>query len=421
MQSDKESDQKDESGAQGTSTPPLSSTSSSPTLSSPSSSSLPNPSQSALQRSLDQLVDTAAGLVEQGKVNEAVEVLERGIDIVASTFPNSPELSELHNQAALLLFFQGRPDVAAPHATASLHITKEVFGAKNLLTAHRQLRLGTILFGQGQVAEAASMLREAGEIISTSTPAAGDAVGAAEAGFYLGLVDLARSDEVAQVRALEEDLLENLKKLKENVGPRNMMITLALGQHSKLVNLAIDRSHFPLGEALVQQHLKLLTEVYGETSPEVALVKYQLGTYYYANDLLQDAGTSIKQAAQAFTHHFPDDHDFMVMCKHRLGMICAASHDFQAASSLLTDTQTHYQKQDQAHPLAHEGAFGLALCKLWSAKLNLSGSALSQHQQQCLQDMKGHLEAMAKAIGSDHMLVQGAARYHAQASVFAHR
>jgi hypothetical protein len=56
----------------------------------------------------------------------------------------SPELSELHNQAALLLLFGHQHDAAAKHASDALDITQQRFGPTHPLTGHRLLRLGTI-------------------------------------------------------------------------------------------------------------------------------------------------------------------------------------------------------------------------------------------------------------------------------------
>jgi hypothetical protein len=58
----------------------------------------------------------------------------------------SPELSELHNQAALLLLFGHQHDAAAKHASDALEITQKAFGPTHPLTGHRLLRLGTIRY-----------------------------------------------------------------------------------------------------------------------------------------------------------------------------------------------------------------------------------------------------------------------------------
>jgi hypothetical protein len=68
--------------------------------------SAPAPPQGTLQSSLDKLVAAASELISEGKVDEAVGVLQQGVDIISPAFPDSPELGELHNQAALLQFFQ---------------------------------------------------------------------------------------------------------------------------------------------------------------------------------------------------------------------------------------------------------------------------------------------------------------------------
>lgn len=53
----------------------------------------------------------------------------------------------------------------------------------------------------------------------------------------------------------------------------------------------------------------------------------------------------------------------MVLCKHRMGMVCAAGRDHRAATALLTSTKEHYQKQQQDHPLALEADLGLTMAK----------------------------------------------------------
>jgi hypothetical protein len=53
----------------------------------------------------------------------------------------------------------------------------------------------------------------------------------------------------------------------------------------------------------------------------------------------------------------------MVLCKHRMGMICAAGRDHKAATALLNNTKQHYQKQQQDHPLALEADLGLAMAQ----------------------------------------------------------
>jgi hypothetical protein len=40
------------------------------------------------QASMDKLVDTAVGLVEEGRLQQATQVLQQGIDLLTSTFPD---------------------------------------------------------------------------------------------------------------------------------------------------------------------------------------------------------------------------------------------------------------------------------------------------------------------------------------------
>jgi hypothetical protein len=53
----------------------------------------------------------------------------------------------------------------------------------------------------------------------------------------------------------------------------------------------------------------------------------------------------------------------MVLCQHRMGMVCAAGRDHRAATALLTNTKEHYQKQQHDHPLALEAETGLTMAK----------------------------------------------------------
>lgn len=41
-----------------------------------------------LQASMDKLVDAAVSLVEEGKLQQAVEVLKQGIELLNTTFPD---------------------------------------------------------------------------------------------------------------------------------------------------------------------------------------------------------------------------------------------------------------------------------------------------------------------------------------------
>lgn len=73
----------------------------------------------------------------------------------------SPEVGELHNQVALLLFMQGNVDDSATHAQHALDVTKAAFGPGSVLTGHRLLRMGAVRMGQGQLSEAAQMMTDA--------------------------------------------------------------------------------------------------------------------------------------------------------------------------------------------------------------------------------------------------------------------
>ncbi len=53
----------------------------------------------------------------------------------------------------------------------------------------------------------------------------------------------------------------------------------------------------------------------------------------------------------------------VVMCRHRMGMVCAASGDHRSAMQLLSATRAHYQKQDNTTALAKEAELGLAMSK----------------------------------------------------------
>jgi hypothetical protein len=41
-----------------------------------------------LQASMDKLVDTAVSLVEENRLQQAIQVLQQGIDLLTSTFPD---------------------------------------------------------------------------------------------------------------------------------------------------------------------------------------------------------------------------------------------------------------------------------------------------------------------------------------------
>jgi hypothetical protein len=46
-------------------------------------------------------------------------------------------------------------------------------------------------------------------------------------------------------------------------------------------------------------------------SPDLAVTLLQLATYYYANDMLQDAGPICQRAGVLMRGHFPEEHDLV--------------------------------------------------------------------------------------------------------------
>ncbi|GIL62310.1 hypothetical protein Vafri_16586 [Volvox africanus] len=387
----------------------------------------------SLGEALNQLVDAAIEKVEAGQMEEAVSLLKDGLNTFEPVFPNSPELGELHNQAALLLLFQGRSEEAAYHAQASLETTKRHFGTRSLLTAHRLLRLGVCRFAQGKMADAAGLLREALDLLdgaSTSgagSPAADDAASAAsdpgsrcEAGFYLDCVALAHVKDGGGVEALSGSLLANLRGMKEAYGAESMILSLALSQHSRLVNGGLEQADFLVGEALLKQQIMLLSEVSGPHSEDAAVARYKLATYYYSNDMLQDAGSAVRQAAVSLRAHYPEEHDLLVLCKHRLGMICAAQGDHRSASQLLQASRQHFSGEGGQSMLAKEADIGLAMAKFRALDAAREPSArCKQLRHEALELLRTEIEALATAIGHGHMLVQGATRYYGQLSKMA--
>lgn len=146
-------------------------------------------------------------------------------------------------------------------------------------------------------------------------------------------------------------------------------------------------------------------------SAELGLTLYQLATTYYCHDLLADAGPALQRATALLRGHYPQDHDLVraaaaaaatnssdccgcsqlllllhagmvtslccptaavlplavslqvVLCKHRLGMICAAGRDHRSAQQLLGETAAHYHAMQAQHPLALEAELGLAMAE----------------------------------------------------------
>lgn len=379
-----------------------------------------------LQETLDKLVDSAVELVEAGRLAQAVEVLVRGTDVLREAYPGSAELGELHNQAALLLFFQDKPGEAATHAQEALAITQHQFGTVHPLTGHRLLRLGTIRLGEGRSDDAAPLLATAADMLRGQE---GDA-GAPEAAFYLELLRLGAARDEGEVWAAEPVLVEAMQVLVRLLGGESMIVRLALGQHSRLVGRALDGvtgpavvgggggAGFALGEALFKQHMRL-QEVQDAQSPELALTTYQLATTYYAHDMLTDAGQMVQRAAQLLRAHYSEDHDLVRLARHRAGMVCAASGDHRAATKLLTEAREHYRQQQEGHPLQHEAELGLAMARFRALDARLPREERVRQQSELLGEMAGSAAALARALGPDHMLALAAARWHSQLSVMA--
>ncbi len=73
----------------------------------------------------------------------------------------------------------------------------------------------------------------------------------------------------------------------------------------------------------------------------------------------------------------------VMLCKHRMGMICAAMRDSGAAAKLLEETRAHYEGQQAGHDLAREAQLGLALVALRAAE-PLPPAQRREKQQQLL-------------------------------------
>ncbi|KAG2502169.1 hypothetical protein HYH03_000656 [Edaphochlamys debaryana] len=392
----------------------------------------------SLGEALNRLVDAAVEKVEAGDMGEAISLLKEGLATFEPMFPNSPELGELHNQVSLLLLFQGSAEEAAGHAQTSLDTTRHHFGSSSVLTAHRLLRLGVAKFAGGKMAEAAGLLREAygllgGDEGGAAAPPAGasaaDAGSRAEAGFFLDLTALAHVREASGVEALGPSIRGHLRGIKEAYGADSMILSLALSQHSRLVHGGLESADFLVGEALLKQHLGLLTEALGADAEDVAVTRYKLATYYYANDLLPDAAGAVRQAATSLRARHSDDHDLLVLCRHRLGMVCAAQGDHRSAKQLLGASRQHFLEGAGAGAeggggaaggqsmLAKEADIGLAMAKFRAVDpVRESRERRTELQAAALEEMRGHIEQLSQAIGGSHMLVHGATRYYGQLS-----
>jgi hypothetical protein len=178
-------------------------------------------------------------------------------------------------------------------------VTQAVFGAAHPLTAHRLLRLASVRIGQNRGEDAAPLLAVVADMLS---PYPEDS-GLHEAKFYQGLLQVrvhglhaglacppprsslqppqlpphtlqttnpftqsaphdhhppqaGAAASPSDVSAADDALLPAVKALCGAMGPDSMILRLALGQHSRLVGLALDHK-FSLGEAMFKQHIKL--------------------------------------------------------------------------------------------------------------------------------------------------------------------
>eukprot|EP00879_Flechtneria_rotunda_P017155 GHRR01017967.1.p1 GENE.GHRR01017967.1~~GHRR01017967.1.p1 ORF type:complete len:229 (+),score=78.75 GHRR01017967.1:451-1137(+) len=200
-----------------------------------------------------------------------------------------------------------------------------------------------------------------------------------------------------------------------HTGAESMIVRLALSAHSKLAGAALDEG-LPQGEAAFKQHIAL-QEIQDSNGPELGLTLYQLATTYYAHDMLTDAGPALQRSSTIFKSHYPDDHDLMWLCKHRLGMICAAGRDHRSAMKLLNDTLQHYQQQQPDHPLAKEAEMGLAMASIKALDPRMSAADRTAAVEEGLQKMKAALTGMAAILGTQHLLVTAGSRYLAQLAV----
>jgi hypothetical protein len=220
-------------------------------------------------------VSRAVSKVEEGDLDAAILILQEGIKEFGPRFPDSPEVGELHNQVALLLFMKGDVEAAAGHAQTALDFTRAAFGPTSVLTGHRQLRMGAVRVGQGQHGEATGLLQDA-------CKALGDDPSKAEAELYLALVQLSRASDVTHVTALDGELFRCVRVMKDNFGVDSMVLRLALAQHDKLVTQALGAQALDasLCESLMAQHIKLLESV-DPSGEELAIALYKIATFFY--------------------------------------------------------------------------------------------------------------------------------------------
>ncbi|GAX75297.1 hypothetical protein CEUSTIGMA_g2742.t1 [Chlamydomonas eustigma] len=377
------------------------------------------PLRITLREAVLRLADASVAKVEEGDMDGAVAILKEGISGLGPKFPDSPEVGELHNQAGLLLYMQGKVDEAEHHAKIALDLTARAFGVENVLTGHRMLRLGAVKVGQGQLAEATQLLTLAGKALQQDPSKY-------EADLYLHLISLSGAAAAGQVLNMESDLIKCAGEMKEAFGAESMVLGMVMAQHDRIVTqaLAAQTIDTRLCEALMKQHSRLL-ELLDPSSEDLAIMQYKLATFYYTQDLLQDANQALRVSTSLLKERYPEDHPLVIMCLHRMGMICAASGDHRSAVKLLTKSREKYREGGSldseaasTHALAKEADFGLALARFRSIDpAALPREQCTQLQHQRLAEARPLLDDLAASIGPGHMLVQGAMRYFAQITV----
>jgi len=346
-------------------------------------------------------------------MDTAISLLKEAVDEFDPKFPDSPEVGELHSQAALLLLFQNKVDEAAAHAERARDSSLRRFGERSVLTGHRRLRLGACRFAQGRLTEAAEELQQALQSLAQDPSRH-------EADLYLNLTLLSGANTASEARLLDDRLLGAVRAMKESFGGDSTVLSLALAQHDRVVGRALGAAQQDpaLCEGLLKQHARLLEEV-DPGSEDLAITSYKLATFLYAHDILPEAQTHVRKAAAILRARYNDEDDLVVMCKHRLGMICAAAGDHRSATQLLQLTRDHYLKQASTHALAKEAQLGLAMAKYRIAASADSSERRHQLQDQALAEIRSLLDELAAAVGVNHMLAQGAMRYYAQMSAMA--
>ena len=383
------------------------------------------PVKMTLHEAVLAIADAAVSRVELGDYESAIAILQLGIQEFSPRFPSSPELGELHNQIGLLSLLQDKNDQAAEHAQTALNLTSKAFGEQSVLTGHRLTRLGSVKVAQGK-------LTEAREVLSRALVALQDDVSLSEAKFYISLTDLSVATHSSQVHDQTTQLLNSLAGLIKGFGSDSIVLSLALKQHEKIADraLAAQLADVVLCEALLKQHCQLVHAKEPSGEP-LAVAKYRYATFLYANDLLSEAASQVKEAVQILRGIYPpgDDHPPLKLCMHRLGMICAASGDHRSANKLLTSSLESFRAmssgQNQpsvgsegggssARALAVEAEFGLALSSFRAIDPTLGGDTKTQVQASALGHAKMLLDELCGLIGDGQMLAQGANRFYSQ-------